>query len=174
MTGYLDEALTDLDGVIRRAVQHLRGEDFDTLVGTGLSGALVVPTLAREMGKEFVIVRKEFDDSHHGGEVVGVLGHRWVFVDDFVSSGDTRRRVIDTMGRLGKDFATYVGDYTYSTRRRGPGFSPVSDESDMSKTERMLKELNQFYVDSSEPVTLSMDLLDAFASKYGTITGRLK
>ena len=86
-TGYLDAALDNLPGVIDRAQEVLSGVEFDTLVGTGFSGALVVPMLATQMGKPFVLVRKPNDGSHHNGSMIGHLGKRWVFVDDFVSSG---------------------------------------------------------------------------------------
>ena len=92
-TGYLDAALTDLEGVLDNAERILADVDYDTLVGTGFSGALVVPALALRLGKQFVLVRKENDGSHHSGRMIGQLGKRWVFLDDFVSSGTTRKRV---------------------------------------------------------------------------------
>lgn len=117
-TGYLDRALDDLDGVIKQAIVDLEGADFDTLVGTGFSGALVVPTLARDLGCNFVLVRKPDDGSHHSGRVIGTLGTRWIFVDDFVSSGATKRRVITSLAEQvfedGVEPATYAGDYLYA------------------------------------------------------------
>lgn len=116
--GYFDIALTSLDKVIDRGQKNLAGVDFDTLVGTGMSGAIVVPALALAMGKSFVLVRKQHDDSHHGGgKLLGNLGKRWVFVDDFVSTGETRLRVIDAINeRAGRHGHTslYVGDYCYT------------------------------------------------------------
>lgn len=92
-TGYLDAAINDLPGIVERAMDELKGVDFDTLVGTGFSGALVVPALAMWMDKDFLLVRKDHDDSHHSGRLVGNLGERWIFVDDFISSGTTLERV---------------------------------------------------------------------------------
>lgn len=79
---------------------------FDTLVGTGLSGALVVPSLARALTRQgqpevkWLIVRKPEDSTHSSLPVEGDLGRRWVFVDDFIASGKTFRRVKDTIASL--------------------------------------------------------------------------
>lgn len=113
----MDIALFDLAKVIETAQQELADVDFDTLVGTGLSGGVVVPSLALAMGKKFVLVRKETDDSHHGGgRLLGELGSSWIFVDDFVSSGMTRRRVIRKINRAAKDHSLnteLIGQYMY-------------------------------------------------------------
>lgn len=116
-TGYLDDALDNLAGVVERGRQVLADIEFDTLVGTGLSGAVVVPSLALALGKPFVIVRKPNDGSHHNGTMIGNLGAKWVFVDDFVSSGATRRRVKDAIAveAAKRDHITeYIGDYCYA------------------------------------------------------------
>ena len=97
-TGYMDNAVFDLQKVVREAVANLRpvASEFDTLVGTGFSGGLIIPTLALRLKKKFVLIRKESDDSHHGsGRLLGELGERWIFVDDFTSTGTTKRRVIE-------------------------------------------------------------------------------
>lgn len=115
--GYFEVALNNLGDVIKRAAKTLADVEFDTLVGTGMSGALVVPALALAMGKSFVLVRKENDGSHHHGKLIGNLGKRWVFVDDFVSSGMTRERVFDTITEQAKRHnhpTEYVGDYCYA------------------------------------------------------------
>lgn len=116
-TGYFDTALDDLGGVIERAQRDLADVDFDTLVGTGFSGGVVIPALALAMGKRFVLIRKEDDDSHHGGgRLVGNLGARWIFLDDFISGGSTKRRVISKIAAavvINDRPTTYVGDYLY-------------------------------------------------------------
>src|SRR5690242_12227601 len=54
----------------------------DTLVGSGLSGTLVVPSLARACDVPFwAIVRKE-KTTHTSRLVEGAIGDRWLFVDD--------------------------------------------------------------------------------------------
>lgn len=119
-TWYMDSAVFDLAGVIETAEDRLKDVDFDTLVGTGFSGSIVIPSLALRLGKKFVLIRKETDDSHHGkGRLVGELGKRWIFVDDFISSGRTRDRVIEKIKEV-KDEGGYpiagsdlVGQYMY-------------------------------------------------------------
>jgi orotate phosphoribosyltransferase len=117
-TGYLDRALYDLPTLLRDARKTLVDVDFDTIVGTGFSGGLVVPTLAMRLKKKFVLIRKENDDSHHGsGRLIGELGERWLFVDDFVSSGATKRRVIDKiqLASIVEDINTvHVGSFYYA------------------------------------------------------------
>ena len=116
-TYYMDKALFDLPEVIETAQKRLAGVDFDTMVGTGFSGGVVIPALALAMGKKFVLIRKETDDSHHGrGQLLGQLGARWIFVDDFVSSGVTRRRVIEKVSEAAENHSTItemVGQYMY-------------------------------------------------------------
>lgn len=119
---YFDEALRDLPGVIEQCKTALSGVDFDTIVGTGFSGGVVIPALAMAMDKKFVLIRKENDDSHHGGgKLVGELGQRWIFVDDFISSGRTRERVIRKIaGALDVDQkATMVGQFMYQRNQNG-------------------------------------------------------
>lgn len=119
-TWYMDEALFNLAEVIEDAQKHLADVDFDTIVGIGFSGGIVIPSLALAMGKKFVLIRKETDDSHHGkGRLLGQLGARWIFVDDFVSSGRTRRRVIDKVEDAAEETCTnteMVGQYMYMNR----------------------------------------------------------
>jgi orotate phosphoribosyltransferase-like protein len=78
------------------------------------------------MGKKFVLIRKETDDSHHGkGRLLGELGNKWIFVDDFVSSGRTRQRVIDKVEEVDSD-TEYVGQYMYvNYSNQGPEFEPA-------------------------------------------------
>jgi orotate phosphoribosyltransferase len=125
-TWYMDNALFGLPEVIETAKERLANVDFDTLVGTGFSGGVVIPALALAMGKKFVLIRKETDDSHHGGgRLLGELGNKWVFVDDFVSSGRTRQRVIDKVEEVESD-TEYVGQYMYiNYSDEGPQFEPA-------------------------------------------------
>jgi orotate phosphoribosyltransferase len=121
-TFYMDDALFHLPQVLERAGRELKDVDFDTLVGTGFSGSIVIPALALRMGKKFALVRKETDDSHHGkGLLVGEIGDQWIFMDDFVSSGRTRLRVIKKVEEflaLAEEEAVLVGQYMYMKRHQ--------------------------------------------------------
>jgi hypothetical protein len=116
-TSYMDRALYNLEDVIKQAQRDLRNVDFDTMVGTGFSGGVVIPALATAMGKDFLLIRKETDDSHHGkGRLLGRLGQKWIFVDDFVSSGRTRDRVQAKVSEAAYQRqypTTFVGEYMY-------------------------------------------------------------
>lgn len=132
-TCYMDKALFSLPDVLETAQERLAGVDFDTLVGTGFSGGVVIPALALAMGKKFVLIRKETDDSHHGrGRLLGQLGEKWIFVDDFVSSGTTRKRVIEKVAKSAKVAAhqtQMVGEYMYiDYSNYGPRFQAYDPE----------------------------------------------
>ncbi len=136
-TYYMDTALFDLGRVIETAKERLADVEFDTLVGTGFSGGIVIPSLALALGKKFVLIRKETDDSHHGkGQLLGELGERWIFVDDFVSSGTTRKRVIDKVAAARSSAgcgdliaSTMVGQYMYvNPSDEGPHFEEFQSD----------------------------------------------
>lgn len=72
----------------------------DAVVVTGKSGHSVA--FAAMMFADFplVVVRKETDQSH-GIQIEGPVGlhvHRYLILDDFVASGNTVNRVVNTMG----------------------------------------------------------------------------
>lgn len=126
-TFYFDNAVFNLSEVIETAQERLAGVEFDTLVGTGFSGGVVIPALALAMGKKFVLIRKDTDDSHHGkGRLLGEMGERWIFVDDFISSGKTRLRVIEKIQEVaGANWiqTEMAGQYMYvNWSDQGPQF----------------------------------------------------
>lgn len=119
-TYYMDDAVFRLESVIDHAMEDLSDVDFDTIVGTGFSGGIVIPSLALMMGKKFALIRKDTDDSHHGpGLLVGEIGDRWIFVDDFIASGKTRKRVmnkVDDFLDAWEGTSEMVGQYMYADR----------------------------------------------------------
>lgn len=119
ISGYLSKAFSSVDTLVDEAREALKGVEFDTIIGTGLSGGLVVPTLARALGKHFAIARKPQAESHGSYQVEGTIGDLWIFVDDFIDSGQTLKRVVKTVENASKSewhlFSTqYVGTYQYS------------------------------------------------------------
>jgi len=151
--GYFDRAYDDPTELINDARRALESVNYDTMVGTGLSGALVIPTLAKALGKTFLIIRKDSENNHSGLQAEGELGDRWIFVDDFISSGATKRRVMDvveqivenhsyrnynfTTNKYERSDVTFVGSYMYTRAR---GFTPNSelDEDDIYHVSRQI------------------------------------
>jgi len=131
---YSRDAFSDPDQLIKNAKRALTGVDYDTMVGTGLSGSLVIPTLARALGKEWAIIRKASESSHAGAGFEGTIGKRWIFVDDFMETGSTERAVMqgvreatDLWNRtmpamLQEPLSTYVGAYLYSWNSWRPNY----------------------------------------------------
>ncbi|SRR5258706_5006043 len=98
-SNYFGRAFGDIEDIAHEMGNVLKGIEYDTMVGTGLSGTLVVPTLARTFGKHWAIVRKE-KSPHASGMIEGDIGQSWLFVDDFISSGATFQRVQDVIKGL--------------------------------------------------------------------------
>lgn len=90
--GYLSNAF-DPERLITQARGILFDKDFDTFVGTGVSGIIGASVLASALNKNLLIVRKPGEASHSFEKVEGRLGLRWVFVDDLIASGETYMRV---------------------------------------------------------------------------------
>lgn len=104
----------DDDHLYETACRHLAGVDFDTLVGTGLSGTIAVIKLSKMLGKKYLLIRKPNDGSHSSQPAEGSLGKRWVFVDDLISSGRTFARVWNKIDSFNFD-TEFVGSFLYGT-----------------------------------------------------------
>lgn len=114
---YMSHAFGDAQGIIEDARDALKGISYDSLVGTGLSGALVVPLLGRALDKHWMIVRKDEDGSHSHRKGEGSLGARWVFVDDLIDSGRTAKRIQREVSKIceqAKHETSHVGSYLYN------------------------------------------------------------
>jgi hypothetical protein len=90
---YFSGVYDDPDQIIASFEPHLEDREVDTLVGTGLSGGIIVPMMARHYGLEYMIVRKDGTGTHDPSLVYGKMGQHYVIVDDFVASGSTIRRI---------------------------------------------------------------------------------
>lgn len=107
---------TDLHGLedaVAKTVRALREHEgeFDSIVCTGLSGVIVAVPASLELGIPCVIIRKPNDDSHLPYHVnMAEAGARYCFVDDFVSGGHTRARVMSVMEQ---NESEYAGSYLY-------------------------------------------------------------
>ncbi len=92
--------------VIRDSVRVLKkyADDYDLLVCTGTSGLIITPVLAWRLKKPFAVVRKPDQSRNAGSNLIEgtvVNGQRYVWIDDFISSGETRDRVVAAMVQLG-------------------------------------------------------------------------
>jgi adenine/guanine phosphoribosyltransferase-like PRPP-binding protein len=96
------------DECIEQSIKLLRRieDKFDTIAFIGTSGALCAPIIARELGKELIVVRKESDykNSHSPKRVEGYRGGRsYILVDDFVDHGGTIERVVEAVSEWAPD-----------------------------------------------------------------------
>lgn len=88
-------------------------DKFDSIVVRGISGLIVGAPVALRLNKPLVVVRKE-DGAHSSRpvETMGRMGRRLLFLDDFVSTGETRTAVLDAIGEEDA-YADLVGEYLY-------------------------------------------------------------
>lgn len=107
LRNFLDvPTLREKVGIARRI---LRDHDFDTIAFRGMSGALIAPALALELQKNLIMVRKPSDKGHSCFKVEGNQdAKRYIIVDDFESSGDTKRIIIEAVRDFAPD-ANYLG-----------------------------------------------------------------
>ena len=74
-----------------------RGQKFDAIAFSGMSGALVGPSLADRLNKKILVVRKEADVSSNQHNAYFVEGYRgpgrYIFVDDLIATGSTWKYV---------------------------------------------------------------------------------
>lgn len=121
----LDQSTYALTGPLDRC---LYGVEYDTIVGTGMSGVIAVARLAPALGKNALYVRKPDDNScHSSSRVEGYMGERILFVDDMISTGTTLMNVMRTLSREcdreGIERPTLAGFYSYERLV----FQPVED-----------------------------------------------
>jgi hypoxanthine phosphoribosyltransferase len=118
----------DPDKIRKHAKRDLKHVEFDTVVGTGLSGTLPLALIADHFGVNYAAIRKEGVPSHKDdyGLFEGTLGDRWLFVDDFISSGHTFNRVLDSIHETARR-------YNHSTECVG-SFEYERDEGNRYKT----------------------------------------
>lgn len=86
---------SDAKAIVKSCIRFLKTLEFDAVAFRGLSGALIAPTIAMEMGKELIAVRKHKGE-HSSNMVEGDRNARtYVIVDDFIGSGNTVRVMLD-------------------------------------------------------------------------------
>ena len=116
--GYDDYPPDDLKDTVERAVSTLRPHagEFDSVAVRGVSGMIVGAPVAIALGKPLIVVRKDTETSH--GSALSNYRHAggsYLFLDDFISLGHTRRIVMEAM--RDKTAARYAGEYMYHRDR---------------------------------------------------------
>ena len=101
--GDVFDSATKLVTVMRSRLAEAKVE-YDTLIGTGLSGSLIIPHMARALRKNFAIVRKP-GSSHSTTRIEGTIGAGWLFVDDLIATGQTFTRVHGLVNEIARDRA---------------------------------------------------------------------
>jgi adenine/guanine phosphoribosyltransferase-like PRPP-binding protein len=83
---------------IAYAVKALDGYKFDAIAFRGMSGALIAPPVALELGKTLIMVRKGSETCHSKKIVEGdKAATRYIIVDDFCASGETAMTIQHTI-----------------------------------------------------------------------------
>jgi len=71
---------------------------IDGIAFTGVSGAALGYILGYHLGLPLICIRRQGDGAHYIGALEGcVSAKRYMIVDDFISSGDTVRRIMRTI-----------------------------------------------------------------------------
>ena len=115
---------SDLAEIVRNACEDIRPHrrEFDSIVVRGASGIIVGSPLALRLRKPLVVVRKphemdvQVSHAHRAVEGDRDLGRRYLWVDDFVSSGATREAVHQTIVRYADTSAVMALQYLYEPR----------------------------------------------------------
>lgn len=80
---------------------------FDSIAIRGMSGAMVGPIVAAKLGKEITIIRKP--GTSHADEITGLIGGKYIILDDFIEYGDTVQIIKKTLHKK----MEIVGIYLY-------------------------------------------------------------
>lgn len=97
--------LDNLAGVVDTAVKFLRPRKrhFDSIVVRGQSGVIVGSPVALRLRVPLVVVRKPNDSTHSMYQVINGdnVGFRYLFLDDFISTGATLMACKDALVSFG-------------------------------------------------------------------------
>lgn len=103
---YFDNAFEFPVETISAICHELNNPKFDRvdlIVGTGISGTLLLIPVSLKSGIRCGVVRKQNSGSHSGRKIeTGTYDDigRYVIIDDFVESGETVERIIKTITKI--------------------------------------------------------------------------
>jgi len=111
-----------------------KGNDFDCIAFTGVSGAALAFPLALRLNKGLLCIRKEGSGSHSLYDIEGDFsGDRYIIVDDFVDTGSTVEKIHSDLERnRATDDIELVGIYLYdenSKKRHIEYLAPIIPNS---------------------------------------------
>ncbi len=98
--------------IVEKICNKLSSINFDTIVCSGISGLLVVPSVSERLNKNILIVRKDNEIKYSPFDYEGTPPSNYIIVDDLVSSGQTIQRILSLM-REEIPSAKCVGFYSY-------------------------------------------------------------
>lgn len=174
------EQVHDEEVLIDHYKAVVEDREVDTLVGTGLSGVLAITKLATAIGIDYLAVRKENDGSHSSSMVEGDLGSKWMFVDDFVSTGTTFKRVYSAVtdaASRNRHKTKFVGGFLYERPefREADSFSHMIESVQYAKKGTDLAKLKKSFeyywknldYDTSYYTSVVEEEIDLFHETYG-------
>jgi len=140
-TWYFREGIIDHTKVVDLAVRVLtpKKDEYDVLVGTGVSGSLLLTTLAYLLQVRFVVIRKG-KSGHSNALIEGQLmaGDRCLFIDDFISTGETKRTLIRVLRSEAKKnnispLPHYTAQYMYIASNPSNGYKLLNPRGGLKK-----------------------------------------
>lgn len=124
-------SLDDLKAAVDKTVTYLRRhkDKFDFIAVRGVSGLVVGAPASLRLNKPLVVVRKPGEGQHSYSSLVNGkhAKGRYVFLDDFVSGGETRQAV-----QAGLPTCTYAGTYLYHDKGWLPSSEWIKPEAQTS------------------------------------------
>lgn len=97
-----------------RRLKKLLG--FEQIVCTGISGQSIAWPVGYVTEIPVAVVRRKGEKGHHGYSVENFTrNQKYIILDDFISSGDTVKHVLKTLGEEYNDPIKCVGVYCYSS-----------------------------------------------------------
>lgn len=115
ISSYLMKLFAQPELLVEEATLFLRStpelRSVDTLIGRGMSGSLAVALLGAATGLCWAVVRKRGEVTHSSYEVEGRIGARWLFVDDFMSSGTTLRKTYAAVQEHLRDYIPHKTEF---------------------------------------------------------------
>lgn len=98
-------------------------KECDTFVGRGISGTIAAFELARHFNKTWVAVRKPEEKRNSINKWEGILGAKYIFVDDFIASGKTFKACYSAIGTDSE----CLGVYSYFRNDKASRWMPMSE-----------------------------------------------